>query len=177
MAHFPGRYCRPEPALPLQDQPARVLELHQRNLTDYERVHGPDRSHTLNARANLASCYRALGDLARAIARTSSPSPTTPASSAPTIQRPSPRAATSHTPTSWQTITVTPSPSTSKSSPTANGCTAQTTTTPDWPASSSPQPSGRHLHSSQRRTRTTGRSRSNNSTSAVQRDGPRGRAH
>jgi Tetratricopeptide repeat len=67
MAHFPGRYCRPEPALPLQDQPARVLELHQRNLTDYARVFGTDHSETITARSNLAYAYQLANDYGHAI--------------------------------------------------------------------------------------------------------------
>jgi Tetratricopeptide repeat len=94
-----------------------------------ERVQGPDHPHTLNARANLASSYRATGDLTRAIelheqsvadyARVFGPDH-------------------SETVTARSNLAYAyqlagdydgPSPSTGKSLPTANACTAPDTTT------------------------------------------------
>ncbi|MFI6138861.1 tetratricopeptide repeat protein, partial [Streptomyces griseus] len=40
----------------------QAADLHRQNLTDYERVLGPDHPHTLNSRNNLANALSRLGE-------------------------------------------------------------------------------------------------------------------
>jgi hypothetical protein len=65
-AAHPGR-TSPRPAVTNRLSSYATIPLYEQTLTDTRRVLGDDHPHTLVFANNLASAYRAMGDLGRAI--------------------------------------------------------------------------------------------------------------